>query len=348
MVTRVFITGGAGFLGINLVRYLLERDYEVVSYDIADFDYPERHHRKLRILKGDIRDSGALLEAMRDSDMVVHGAAALPLYSEEDIFSTEVDGTLRVLEAAETLGIQRCVMISSTAVYGVPDKSPLYEEDPLVGVGPYGKAKIAAEKHCLDFRERGMCVPVIRPKSFIGPERLGVFALLYDWARDGRHFPVIGRGDNKYQLLDVYDLCQAIEGCLTLDRHRVNDTFNIGAESFTTIKEDFQAVLEAAGHGRRVMGFWAAPVIMLLRVLAYCHLSPIYQWVYETASKDSVVAVTKAKKQLDFNPVYSNKEALVRNYLWYLEHYEEFKAAEGISHRVPWKQGILKLAKQFF
>ena len=78
------------------------------------------------------------------------------------------------------------------------------------GVGPYGEAKIEAEEICLGFREKGMCVPIIRPKSFVGPERLGVFALFYDWAKDGKNFPMLGSGRNLYQLLDVEDLCSAV------------------------------------------------------------------------------------------------------------------------------------------
>ena len=71
----------------------------------------------------------------------------------------------------------------------------------------------------------------------------GVFAMLYEWAKDGRNFPVLGKGDNLYQYLDVADLCDAIWLCATLPRERVNDTFNIGAAIFGTPKSDFQAVL---------------------------------------------------------------------------------------------------------
>ena len=94
-------------------------------------------------------------------------------------------------------------------------------------------------------------MPILRPKTFVGPERLGAFALLYDWAKDGRNFPVIGSGKNRYQLLDVEDLCAAIWLCMTKDRATVNDTFNIGAKQFATIREDFQAVLDAAGFGKQ-------------------------------------------------------------------------------------------------
>ncbi len=288
------ITGGAGFLGINLVRYLLERGHQVSSLDIADFDYPERS--QINEIKGDIRDRALVDKAMEGVEIVIHTAAALPLYSPEDIYTTDIEGTRGLIKSAYEHGVQRFIQISSTAVYGIPDHHPLYEDDKLDGVGPYGEAKIQAEEVCRAYREKGMCVPIIRPKSFIGPERLGVFALFYDWAKDGRGFPMIGSGDNRYQLLDVEDLCDAIYLCATLDRDTVNDTFNIGAKEFTTMKEDYQAVLDTAGFGKHIRGFPAEPMIWTLRVLEALNLSPLYKWVYETASKDSFVSIEKAEE----------------------------------------------------
>ena len=343
---RALITGGSGFLGINLTRYLLARDWDVVSLDIAPFDYPER--MQINAILGDIRDRVAVHRAMDGVRLVVHCAAALPLYSEEDIFSTDVDGTRNVMEIAREHGVDRAIMISSTAVYGVPDHHPLYETDPMIGVGPYGKAKIEAEGVCEDVRAQGLTLPVIRPKSFIGPERLGVFALFYDWAATGHGFPMIGSGNNRYQLLDVEDLCDAIYLAGTLDKDVVNQTFNIGAKEFTTMREDYQAVLDYAGYGKQIVPFPAGPVILGLKVLEALKLSPLYAWVYETASKDSFVSIEKAERVLGYAPKYSNKDALVRNYQWYLENMGSFAGQSGVSHRVPWNQGALKLAKAFF
>ena len=344
---RVLITGGAGFLGINLIRYLVARGYAPVSLDIEEFAYPDMRGR-IEAIRGDIRDKPTVDRAMRGADLVVHAAAALPLYSEEDIYTTDVVGTQNILMAAERHGVQRVVHVSSTAVYGIPDHHPLVEEDRLEGVGPYGRAKIAAEEVCLAFRERGVVVPIIRPKSFVGPERLGVFALLYDWALDGRNFPMLGSGQNRYQLLDVEDLCEAIYLCLTLPEERVNDTFNIGAKEFATMGEDYQAVLDRAGFGKRVVPFPATPAILGLRLLEQLGLSPLYKWVYETASKDSFVSIEKAERQLGYAPKYSNQAALLRNFEWYIAHREQFAAQSGVSHRVPWKQGALGLVKHLF
>ena len=340
------ITGGAGFLGINLARYLLERGHKVRTLDIAPFDYPERS--RVDVHTGDIRDKSAVERAMQGVDLVIHTAAALPLYKAADIFSTDIDGTRNVIQAAHERGVERFIHISTTAVYGIPDHHPLLESDRLDGVGPYGEAKVKAEEICASYRERGLCVPILRPKSFIGPERLGIFAMLYDWAKDGKNFPLPGSGKNRYQLLDVEDLCAAIYLCATIDSASANDTFNVGAKVFTTIKADFQAVLDAAGFGKKIISFPAAPMTAALVVLEQLKLSPVYKWAYGTITEDSFVSVEKAERTLGFKPQHSNQDALVRNYKWYVAHLSDFQNATGVSHRVPWNQGILKLAKLFF
>ena len=342
----VLVTGGAGFLGINLCRRLLADGYRVRSMDIASFDYPERS--LLEVQTADIRNPAAVAIALRDVDFVVHCAAALPLSSEEDIRTTDVGGTQLLLEAASVQRVKRFIFISSTSVYGIPDHHPVYETDPLRGVGPYGAAKISAERLCLELRDRGLCVPILRPKSFVGPERLGVFELLYSWAFGGRNFPVLGSGDNLYQLLDVADLCDIIVLCLIRDAMTVNDTFNVGAKEFGTMRDNIQSVLDRAGHGKRVIGLPILPIIGALRVLEALHLSPLYQWIYETAAKDSFVSIERLESRLGFSPQFSNRAALIRNYDWYVANREQSAGRTGVTHRLPWKKGALELAKWAF
>jgi nucleoside-diphosphate-sugar epimerase len=128
----------------------------------------------------------------------------------------------------------------------------------------------------------------------------------------------------------------------------VNDTFNVGAKEFQTMREDYQAVLDHAGHGGRIIGFPAAPAIWTLRLLEKLNLSPLYKWVYETAAQDSFVSIEKAEAKIQYRPKYSNRQALVRNYDWYVAHQASFAASSGITHRVPWKQGALRLLKAVF
>ena len=346
VASTFLVTGGAGFLGINLCRFLLSRDRRVRSLDIAPFDYPERN--AIEAILGDIRNPDTVERSMDGVDIVVHCAAALPLCTREEIKSTNVEGTRTLLATARRNPVSRFINISSTAVYGIPDHHPICETDIVQGVGPYGESKIAGEKLCEELRLKGFCVPILRPKSFVGPERLGAFELLYDWAYEGRNFPVLGSGNNRYQLLDVEDLCEAIYLCATADRNLVNRTFNVAAEEFGSMRDNFEAVLERAGHGKRVIALPACPSIWVLKVLELLHLSPFYKWIYETATRESFVSIERIKRELGFVPRYSNRNGLIRNYDWYVAHRDEIRQTSGTSHRVAWRRGALRLAKCVF
>ena len=107
---KVMITGGSGFLGINLIRKLREKGVEEIRVlDIADFDYPEKSEPWLKFTLGDVRDAAVVDRLSEGCDIVVNTAAALPLYSPEDIRTTEVDGIRNVLDAAKRLGVKRVV-----------------------------------------------------------------------------------------------------------------------------------------------------------------------------------------------------------------------------------------------
>lgn len=330
-------------MGINLVRHLLDKGHFVRSYDIAPFPYPEASC--VDVLQGDIRNKSLYDRAFESIDVVVHCAAALPLADPKEIFSTNVHGTNMMLDAARRRGAERFIHISSTAVYGIPDHHPLSEDDRLTGVGPYGTSKVEAEALCAMFRSEGMIVPVLRPKSFIGPERLGAFELLYDFASTGHNFPVLGSGNNLYQLLDVEDLNQAVYAAASVPAERANDVFNIGAEEFGTLRQSFQSVLDRAGFGKQIISLPEAPAIWTLRTLEAIKLSPLYKWIYETAGKESFVSIERAKDKLGYAPKYSNEDALIRNFEWYLAHRSGISSKPGVSHRVRWKRGALSVAK---
>ena len=92
----------------------------------------------------------------------------------------------------------------------------------------------------------------------------------------------------------------------------------------------------------------AGPAIALLKVLEALHLSPLYEWIYETAGCESFVSIDRMERQLGFTPRYSNRMALIRNYDWFVAHRAEYRGKSGVTHRVPWRKGALRLAKWLF
>ena len=345
---KIAITGGSGFLGLHLALGFQAHGHSIRVLDIAPLIEEDFDDEIPEYVRCDVRELDAVRSGLEGVDAVVHTAAALPLWKREEILTTNIQGTENVLSACRQVGVARVVHISSTAVYGVPEKHPIEESDPMVGVGAYGESKIEAEKVCERYRagDDGLPVTIIRPKTFIGPARLGVFEILFDWVDSGVRIPVIGNGHNRYQLLDVADLVEAVRLSLTLPTEVASDTFNIGAERFETVRQDLTVLCEHAGNGARVMGTPAAPVKMVLAIAEKLKLSPLYKWVYGTADRDSFVSIERAGERLGWQPTYSNSETLVRAYDWYQDNKDKIPKGSGITHRIGWDQGILKIFKK--
>jgi nucleoside-diphosphate-sugar epimerase len=339
----VAVSGGAGFLGLHVARRLVADGRRVRTLDPMPLDDPglEGHVEELR---GDVRVERDAARLAAGADVLVHAAAALPIQvSRAAIRSVNVEGTAVALAAARTAGVRRVVLVSSTAVYGVPERHPIREHDPLVGVGAYGESKIEAERICDAFAARGLECVVVRPKTFLGPERLGVFEILFDWVREGRAIPILGDGRNRYQLLGVEDLVEAIIRCF--DAPVAGEAINVGADRFGTVREDLEALIAHAGSGSRLRPVPVLPAELVLRGLELARLSPLAEWHYRTAHRDSYVAIDKAERMLGWRPLRSNAETLCSTYDWYLEHREELGGA-GLTHRVPWDQRALGVLRR--
>ena len=339
----VAISGGAGFLGLHLARRLVAGGHEVRTLDLAPLDDAALEGR-VEELHGDVRRTADARRLVAGADVLVHAAAALPIQvSRAAIRSVNVEGAAVTLAAAAEAGVGRVVLISSTAVYGVPERHPIHEDDPLVGVGHYGESKIEAERLCEAFARRGLETVIVRPKTFVGPERLGVFEILFDWIREGRRIPILGDGSNRYQLLAVEDLVDAAVRCL--DAPVAGEALNVGAGTFGTVREDLEGLIEHAGSGSQLRPVPARPAEVVLRGLELAHLSPLAEWHYRTAHKDSFVSIDKARDLLGWEPRISNVETLCATYDWYLDHRAELRDA-GLTHRVPWDQRALGLLRR--
>ncbi|WP_306215216.1 NAD-dependent epimerase/dehydratase family protein [Actinoplanes sp. RD1] len=341
---RILVTGSTGMLGSHLARRLAGQGHDVLGVDIRAAAAPVAGVQQVQ---GDIRDTALLTELTTDAGAVVHCAGALPTYPAEQIRAIVVDGTRSVLEAAYRNGVPRVVHISSTAVYGLPDLVPTPEEYPFRPTDTYSAAKGDAERVCEEYRELGVPLTILRPKTFLGPGRMGLFAMLFEWADEGRNFPVLGRGDVRIQMLDIEDLLDAVELALAAPP---GGTFNIAADQVATMRENLQCVLDEAGHGKRVVSVPGRPAVGALRVMARLGVSPVYDRLLHKLLADSYVSIERARKELGFQPRYSGQEAILRTYRWWREQQQVSRApaASGRTSSEPWRQGALSLAKALF
>lgn len=344
---KISITGGAGVLGQNLIKRLVSNGHQVNSLDLVKI--ADTSNCKQFI--GDIRDKKMVRKVVKNADIVIHAAAALPSYEAKEIESISVDGTKIVMTECYLAKIDKVIHISSSAVYGLPDLVPTPDDFIRQRVDPYNSAKIDAEIICENYRNKGMCVPILRPKTFLGPHRLGIFAMLFEWADEGRNFPLIGGGKFKSQMLDIEDLIDVILTVMVLPSDQVNEAFNIAATEFSTLCDDFQAVLDIAGHDKKIISLPIGPTIGMLLLLSKLKLSPVYKRLIYKLSKDAYVCTNKAQNKLGFRPAYSSQDAIVRSYKWWKESKKAEltnKSSTGLTSAEPWKQGILRLGKAIF
>jgi nucleoside-diphosphate-sugar epimerase len=331
------LTGGSGFLGVNLARRLAAAGHAVRNLDSEPGDEPA-----VEAVCGDVRDPAAARVLCRGADVLVHAAAALPVRGRQ-IRDVTVNGTATVLAAAREAGVRRAIFLSSAVVYGLGGSRPATEEMPPAPFEAYGAAKLAAERLCAELGARGLETVVLRPQAFVGTGRLGIFGILFAWVREGRRVYTLGRGHNRYQLLDVRDLVEAV--LLAAERPVAGETFNLGAAEYGTVAEELGALVAHAGTGSCVTPLPARPARALLRALDLAGLSPLSEWHYRTADRDCAVDVSKAEELLGWRASRSGGRALIEAYDWYVAEGAALRRP-GTTHRAPWNERALGLVRR--
>ena len=176
---KVLVTGGAGFIGSNIVEELLKRDYQVRVLD--NFSTGKRDNIKdfvndIELIEGDIRSYHIVKEAVKGIDVVLHQAAlpSVPRSIKDPITTSEVNvnGTLNILESSVTEGVQRVVYASSSSVYGDNPELPKREDMSLNPLSPYAVSKLAGEKYCRVFSKiYGIETVILRYFNVFGPKQ---------------------------------------------------------------------------------------------------------------------------------------------------------------------------------
>lgn len=336
------VTGGSGFCGFEIVKYLLARGEKVRVFDIIPLPEPLAG---VEFCQVDIRDFEAVLKACRGIDKIIHTVAKVPISKAgKGFWEVNVNGTRNVLEAALQSGIKKVVHISSSAVQ-MSETNPVPEDAPLHPVGIYAESKLAAEQVCLEYREKGLCVDMIRPRTVLGQGRLGIFDILFDWIKDHANIFIIGPGNNKIQFLFAEDLAKC---CYLSAQHAGSETYNIGSRAFNSLREDLGALITYAKSRSKIRSLPVWLTVGTLMLLDKLHLSPLASWHYLTYHKNFYFSNEKALKLLNWQPEKSNFECLCIAYDWFLKHQAE-KGKEvtfGTSHRKALKQGILRFIKK--
>ena len=259
-MSKLFVTGGAGFIGSNFVAWsLAHSDDEITVFDAltyagnTDNFRPFEDDARFRFVKGDIRDRTEVAEAMAGHDRVVHFAAEThvdrSIVDPDAFVSTNCSGTNVVCDIARQQQVERFLHISTDEVYGSIEEGSFVETDPLTPRSPYSAAKAGSDLIALAYHETyGLPVLVTRTSNNFGPNQFPekVIPLFVTNLLDGRKVPLYGDGLNIRDWCFVDDNCEAVQ--LVLESGTIGEIYNIGAGNEITNKELTLRLLERVGH----------------------------------------------------------------------------------------------------
>jgi nucleoside-diphosphate-sugar epimerase len=312
---RVLVTGGAGYFGELLVRKLLQQGCQVRIFDLNRTDPP---NSGIDDVQGDIRDPFAITTACSGMDVVFHNVAQVPLAKDRHLFwSVNRDGTENLLRACLEQHVSKVIYTSSSAVYGVPKSNPVTEETPPSPAEDYGRAKMAGERLCGEYADRGLDVSIVRPRTIMGHGRLGIFQILFEWIYQGCNIPVFNGGANTYQFVHAGDLAEA---CILASRRKGAEAYNCGTDRFGTMREVLEHLCAFAGTGSRVRSLPMGPMVLGMKVCSRLGLSPLGAYHALMYGRSMYFDISKARTQLGWQPRYSNNEMFVESYRWYVDN----------------------------
>jgi nucleoside-diphosphate-sugar epimerase len=341
---RVLVTGGSGFFGGLLKRRLLAEGFAVVNIDlVADPDT----HPNLTSIQGDIRDKALLEElfARHNFTAVQHCAAMLAhdTISAGDLWTSNVDGTRNIALACRHAAVKKLVFISTNCLWAHNVGHEVAEDEPPAPVELYGRSKLAGEEVLRGFPD--LDIITIRCPTIIDEGRLGLLAILFEFIEDGKRVWVVGNGGNRYQFIYAQDLAGA---CLAALDYPGSDLFHIGSENVTSLRQVYQAVIDAAGTRARVAELPKTPTLAAMKLAHKLGVSPLGPYHYRMIAEDFIFSTAKIRERLHWQPTVTNNQMMVKAFLYYKQQRAAIHARKDVSaHSKPTPMGIIRLLKWF-
>ncbi len=301
---KVLVTGGAGFIGSNMVEALLGRGFDIVIFD--DFSTGRKDNlpgdKRIKVIKGDVRDYNKLKDAAKGCDVIFHMAAqvgnVLSLQKPHENMEINAVGTLNALRACKELGIKSIVYSSSCANFGETKHTPIDEAHPMQPVSPYGVSKLAGEQLCLALGPiYGVKAACLRYFNVYGKRQRfnpygNVLPIFAERIKKGQPLTIYGDGRQTRDFIDVRDVVAA--NLLAFEK-QAEGAFNIGTGAATTVNGLVKFVIEAAG--KKVEVIRAPPRAGEVR--------------------DSVASIKKARKELGFAPKIEVEQGVKDYFEWF-------------------------------
>jgi UDP-glucose 4-epimerase len=310
-MTKILITGGAGFIGSHLARHLLNQDYEVIIFDNFDNFYPlEMKKMNLAsisskdayvLVKGDIRDYESFCSALEDVQVVIHEAAqpGIRISLENPMKTHEVNatGTLNVLRASQEKEVERVIFASSSSVYGDVNILPFIEECTLFPASPYGVSKLIGEQYARVFWEvYGLSTVSLRYFSVYGPRIRPdlVIPIFTNMLSKNEKPSIFGDGEQSRDFTYIDDIVDATIRSIS-QKGIDGEVFNIGTGETITINRIYQIIQDLLDK----------------------NIPPRYLKEKKGEVRHTHSDITKAKERLGYTPRYTIEKGLKKYLQWY-------------------------------
>tara|TARA_Y100000034_G_scaffold131317_1_gene191805 strand:+ start:169 stop:1110 length:942 start_codon:yes stop_codon:yes gene_type:complete len=305
---KVLVTGGSGFLGTHLVNKLLEQGRQVKILDIK-----EPKIKNVEFIKADIRNHNKVLEVTKDVDTIFHLASLVPQSKVDFSVYNDVicNGTASILKACKKYNI-KMVHVSSSGVYGGARDKPLTEDHPKNPSSNYGRAKMNAELQCQKYALQGVNVVMVRPMAIIGPGIYGIFKLFLKLVKKNIPLITFGNGSNRIQLVSTSDTVDAL---LLAERYqKTGEVFNLGSDNIPTVKQQYKALIKHTKSKSFIIPIPSLLARVTFRTLYTLRLSPLLPEHYYVLDKNSILDITKTKKELGWKPQKNNTDMIIETF----------------------------------
>ena len=302
------VTGGSGFVGQSLCKNLIKKGHNVFNIDIITSNYNKIHNFQTNILN---KNSLEQIFKNYKFDVIIHACAEVPVTKSKDFFLVNVDGTKNIIDLFKKYSVKKLVYISSSAVYGVPKKTPITERDKREPVENYGKSKKRGEDLCFKEMSRGSNITIIRPRTIIGGARLGIFSYLFEWIQNNIDVPILNNGHNKYQFVNIEDLVESVVISSKIDF--VGD-LNIGSSKFTTLRENLSELIKYAQSSSRLRNINSTYLFRFANLLQIIGILPLQDYHFKAYGAEIYFDTVKSKKVLNWASRFSDMQSFKQCY----------------------------------
>tara|TARA_B100000579_G_C22842084_1_gene862120 strand:+ start:130 stop:1158 length:1029 start_codon:yes stop_codon:yes gene_type:complete len=339
-MTNALITGGSGYFGECLINFLKKKDFNTFSIDKNE---PYNYKNIDKFYKCDVLNLSSNPEIMKNIDVVFHCVANVPLSKNKNLFyKNNVQGTKSMLDSCIKFDIKKVVLLSSSAVYGIPLNNPVNEDTQTNPMEDYGKAKLESEKICFNNDYSNLNISIIRPRTILGQGRLGIFEILFDWIKQGYNIPVLNSGKNIYQFVHAEDLANA---CYLTSFENGKNIFNCGTDNYSTMRNVLEHLCGHAKTGSKVKSLPMSIIEPIMKISSYLNLSPLAPY-HSMMYGRSLYFDNKRINSLGWKSKYSNNEMFVESYNDYLINNNKIEENINLSdHKKKVKRKILNLIK---